>query len=292
MIEKLDRAIQARMRHAGEPALRISLFIIFFWFGLLKPLGRSAAAPLVIRTVDWMPLLSPEQWLAVIGWWEVLIGICFLFRRTTRAAIALMFLQMTGTFMPLFILPGVTFQPGGVPFLPTLEGQYIIKNLMILSGALIIGGNLGSREKIARPGLTCSAQSGMSRQPGDQDNCPGDGADPVRPDKPENHVRLAALNLQPLVTGHRQHERGRPGGQDTRPGNNSRRSQSHHALQGHTAALKQHERYHHEGDRAHVPVMPVAEKGGINRVEGRIDHQLNQPDQHGHCTVDRQPHIG
>ena len=141
------------MQRAGEPALRISLFIIFFWFGILKPLGYSAAAPLVIRTVDWMPLLSPEQWLAVIGWWEVLIGICFLFRKTTRAAIALMFLQMTGTFMPLFILPDITFQPGGVPFLPTVEGQYIIKNLIILSAALIIGGNVGQlgEHKARRP---------------------------------------------------------------------------------------------------------------------------------------------
>jgi uncharacterized membrane protein YkgB len=143
MISRLDREIRARMRFAGEPALRISLFIIFFWFGILKPLGHSAAAPLVIRTVDWMPLLSPEQWLAVIGWWEVLIGVCFLFRRTTRAAIALMFLQMTGTFMPLFILPDITFQPDGAPLLPTLEGQYIIKNLIILSAALISGGNMG-----------------------------------------------------------------------------------------------------------------------------------------------------
>ena len=146
MIERLDRQIRSKMRAAGEPALRISLFIIFFWFGILTPLGVSAAAPLVIRTVDWMPLLSAEQWLAVIGWWEVLIGVCFLFRKTTRAAIALMFLQMTGTFMPLFILPEVTFQSGGVPLLPTIEGQYIIKNLIILSAALIIGGNLGSME--------------------------------------------------------------------------------------------------------------------------------------------------
>jgi len=132
------------MRRAGDRALRISLFVVFFWFGLLKPLGVSAAAPMVIKTVGWMPLLSPEQWLAVIGWWEVAIGICFLFRRTTRTAIALLFLQMFGTFLPLFILPGTTFQPGGIPLLPTLEGQYIIKNLIIISAALVIGGNLGA----------------------------------------------------------------------------------------------------------------------------------------------------
>lgn len=146
---KIDRIIRSIMNHYGEPAARTSLFIIFFWFGILKPLGVSAAAPLVVKTVDWMPLLSAEQWLHVIGWWEVVIGIGFLFRKTTRLAIALLFLQMTGTFMPLFILPEITFQPGGIPFLPTLEGQYIIKNLIIISAALFIGGNLGARAHTA-----------------------------------------------------------------------------------------------------------------------------------------------
>jgi uncharacterized membrane protein YphA (DoxX/SURF4 family) len=103
-IEQLDNEIRVRMRYLGETSARISLFIIFFWFGILKPLGVSAAAPLVIKTVDWMPILNSQQWLHVIGWWEVAIGILFLFTKTTRAAIALLFLQMGGTFMPLFIL--------------------------------------------------------------------------------------------------------------------------------------------------------------------------------------------
>ncbi|MDF7823270.1 hypothetical protein P4B35_04545 [Pontiellaceae bacterium B12227] len=144
-IKELDHHILRRMQQLGEPAARFSLFVIFFWFGILKPLGVSAAGPLVIKTVDWMPLLSPQQWLAVIGWWEVLIGICFLFRKTTRLAILLLFLQMTGTFMPLFILPEITFQENGIPFLPTLEGQYIVKNIIIISAALVIGGNLRSK---------------------------------------------------------------------------------------------------------------------------------------------------
>jgi uncharacterized membrane protein YkgB len=133
------------MRFLGEPAARISLFIIFFWFGILKPLGVSAAEPLVLKTVDWMPLLSPHQWLAVIGWWEVIIGISFLFRKTTRLAIGLLFLQMSGTFIPLFILPEITFQENGIPFLPTLEGQYIIKNIIIISAAVVVGGNLKTK---------------------------------------------------------------------------------------------------------------------------------------------------
>lgn len=144
--EKMDELISSFMRRWGIFALRVSLGIIFIWFGILKPLGISAAIPLVKATTSWMPLLGPEQWVHIIGWWEVAIGIFFLFRKTIRIAIALLALQMFGTFLPLFILPEVTFQEGLLPFAPTLEGQYIVKNLMIISAALVIGGTVGKRE--------------------------------------------------------------------------------------------------------------------------------------------------
>ena len=121
----------------NENLIRISLFIIFFWFGLLKPLGLSAAEQLVLDTVYWMPLFSAHTWLSIIGWWEVIIGLCFLFEKTTKVALLLLLLQMTGTFMPLVILPDITFQNSNF-FTPTLEGQYIVKNILIIAAALII----------------------------------------------------------------------------------------------------------------------------------------------------------
>ena len=124
--------------NTNDYLVRIPLFIIFFWFGLLKVLDLSPATELIIGTVFWMPFLSPENWTIVIGWWEMAIGICFLSKKTTLLAMVLMFLQMTGTFMPLVILPEITFQSSN-PFLPTLEGQYIIKNIIIITAALIIG---------------------------------------------------------------------------------------------------------------------------------------------------------
>lgn len=78
----------------------------------------------------------------MIGWWEVAIGVSFLFQRTLRLAIALLAMQMVGTFMPLVLLPDVTFQLGGYPVAPTMEGQYIIKNLLIISAALVVGGSV------------------------------------------------------------------------------------------------------------------------------------------------------
>ncbi|MBW3534961.1 MAG: hypothetical protein KY453_07070 [Gemmatimonadetes bacterium] len=144
-LRTLDRRIAGLMERTGVPALRVSLAVIFIWFGALKPLGMSPAEDLVLMTVSWMPLLEPRGWLAVIGWWEVAIGVTFLFRRTVRLAIALLALQMGGTLLPLFILPGVTFQR--VPWAPTLEGQYIIKNLLIISAALVVGGTVRRREE-------------------------------------------------------------------------------------------------------------------------------------------------
>ncbi|MEX2574530.1 MAG: hypothetical protein WD317_09545 [Balneolaceae bacterium] len=140
--DQIDRTISLFMDRWGIPALRFSLGIIFIWFGILKPIGLSPAQSLVEATIDWLPLLSPGQWTGIIGWWEVAIGIAFLFHKTIRIAIALLAIQMAGTFVPLFFLTEVTFQSGHVPYAPTMEGQYIIKNLLIISAALVIGGSL------------------------------------------------------------------------------------------------------------------------------------------------------
>ncbi|MEM8873217.1 MAG: hypothetical protein AAGD32_03065 [Planctomycetota bacterium] len=144
-ITTLDHHIAAFMRRTGLDTLRLSLAVIFIWFGILKPLGMSPAEPLVLQTVEWMPVLSPVGWLHVIGWWEVLIGVLFLFRPTLRIAIGLLAMQMVGTFMPLVALPEVTFQPGRFPYGLTMEGQYIVKNLLIISAALVIGGTVATR---------------------------------------------------------------------------------------------------------------------------------------------------
>lgn len=146
-IKTLDRSIAHKMQQLSDPALRLSLAVIFIWFGILKPFGLSAAIPLVEATVAWLPIFEASTWVDIIGWWEVSIGLAFLFKKTTRFAIALLFLQMTGTFLPLFFLPQVTFQDG-LPWLPTMEGQYILKNLMIIAAALVLGGRLRKQSKI------------------------------------------------------------------------------------------------------------------------------------------------
>ena len=83
-LEKIDQSIAGFMNQRAEWAIRISFAIIFIWFGILKPLGHSEAQALVLTTVSRMPFFEAETWLAIIGWWEVLIGLFFLFPQTTR----------------------------------------------------------------------------------------------------------------------------------------------------------------------------------------------------------------
>lgn len=136
-LKDLDLIIVAKMNKFGLPVLRYSLAIIFIWFGLLKPFGLSPAQELVEHTVYWA---DPKIFVPILGWWEVLIGIGFLFKRFIRFSIFLLLLQLPGTFMPLVVLPEVCFTH--FPFGLTMEGQYIIKNLLILGAALVVGGSL------------------------------------------------------------------------------------------------------------------------------------------------------
>lgn len=80
----------------------------------------------------------------ILGVWEVLIGLCFLYRPLIRLGVLLLFLQLPGTFLPIVLLPDVVFTT--FPYGLTVEGQYIIKNLVIIGGALVVGGALTSDE--------------------------------------------------------------------------------------------------------------------------------------------------
>ncbi len=140
-LERTDRAIASWMQAHGVTFLRVSVAIVFIWFGLLKPLGVSPANELVERTVYWV---DPRWFIPFLGWWEVAIGVCMLWRPLIRASIALLAFQMPGTFLPLVLLPHTCFVH--VPWAPTLEGQYIIKNLVLISAAIVIGGTVRSQQ--------------------------------------------------------------------------------------------------------------------------------------------------
>ena len=138
VIIKLDIFISNYMSTYGILLLRYSLAMIFIWFGLLKPLGISPAQELVENTVYWFD--DKATFVNFLGWWEVVIGFTMCFRPLIRISIFLLFLQIPGTFLPLVLLPEVCFTD--FPYGLTLEGQYIVKNLIIISSALVIGGTV------------------------------------------------------------------------------------------------------------------------------------------------------
>ncbi|MFW6043322.1 MAG: DUF417 family protein [Marinilabiliaceae bacterium] len=142
-LKKTDTIIRSWMQKNGLFLLRISVGLIFFWFGILKFFpGISPAQDLAIRTISVMSFgLLPEFIISNgLALWEVLIGLGLIAGKYLRITLVLLFLQMIGTFFPVFLFPQEVFAE--VPFVPTLEGQYIIKNLIIVSAGFVIGGNL------------------------------------------------------------------------------------------------------------------------------------------------------
>ena len=133
--DELDLFITKFMSKWGITFLRYSLGLIYIWFGILKPFGLSPAQELVENTVYWFD--NPKTFVPILGWWEVVIGLTMCIKPLIRVSIFLLFIQMPGTFLPLILLPEVCFN--NFPFGLTLEGQYIIKNLIIISAALVVG---------------------------------------------------------------------------------------------------------------------------------------------------------
>ena len=110
---------------------RVSLFIVYFWFGFLKLIGESPASPLVQSLQEkTLPFLTFSQFIIIFALFEMVIGILFLIPRCTRVVFVLFILHMGMTLMPLVLLPEFAWHGFMVP---TLEGQYMIKNLVLIS---------------------------------------------------------------------------------------------------------------------------------------------------------------
>ena len=139
--DELDIFITKFMSKWGITFLRYSLGVIYIWFGILKPFGLSPAQELVENTVYWFD--NPKTFVPILGWWEVIIGLTMCIKPLIRVSIFLLFIQMPGTFLPLILLPEVCFN--NFPFGLTLEGQYIVKNLIIISAALVVGSTVRNK---------------------------------------------------------------------------------------------------------------------------------------------------
>lgn len=139
-LESIDIRITRALARWGVPVLRIGLGVVFLWFGFLKFFpGASPAEALAARTIEVMSFgrVGPSVSLPVLAVWESLIGLGLLTGRYLRATLLLLALQMLGTLTPLLLFPDETFSI--FPVAPTLEGQYIIKNVVLIGAAMVVG---------------------------------------------------------------------------------------------------------------------------------------------------------
>jgi uncharacterized membrane protein YkgB len=133
--DQVDSAITRWMAQNGVRLLRISMGVVFLWFGALKLFpALSPAEDLIRQSITFLPMSLFLPFLAV---WEMAIGLGFITGKYMRFTILLLFLQMPGTISPVFLRPDLVFTQ--FPFGLTLEGQYIVKNLVLISAALVIG---------------------------------------------------------------------------------------------------------------------------------------------------------
>jgi uncharacterized membrane protein YphA (DoxX/SURF4 family) len=139
-LERLDRRITAALARWGVPFTRMALGLVFLWFGALKLVpDLSPAESLAGRTIEALSFgrVAPSIALPILALWECAIGIGLLSGRFLRLTLLLLAVQMVGTIAPLVLFPDETFTR--FPFAPTLEGQYIIKNLVLIGAAMVVG---------------------------------------------------------------------------------------------------------------------------------------------------------
>lgn len=131
----LDTRLRRGLRRISLPLMRMSLAVVFVWFGLLKIFDVSPASDLVARTVYWVDASWFVPFLGVV---EVMIGVALLVGRGLRLVLPVFAAQMLGTFLVLIVLPEVAFRRGN-PLLLTIEGEFVVKNLVLLSAGLAVG---------------------------------------------------------------------------------------------------------------------------------------------------------
>lgn len=143
MFQRIDRLIIKILNKIWKPLAKISIFIIFFYFGFLKIIGFSPAGPLVDALRQKTSIFASfDSFIIFFGLYEMFIGVAFVIPKLERLAIFLLFVHMIVVASPLIFLPQITWQRF---LIPAMEGQYIIKNLAIISLALAIGAHLGKK---------------------------------------------------------------------------------------------------------------------------------------------------
>ena len=131
------------LARVGVPLLRLSLGLVFVWFGALKVADRTPVGDLVAGTVPW---LDPGWFVPALGAFEVVLGIALIVGYRLGWVALLMAARLAGTFLTLVVQPDVAFQQGN-PLLLTTEGEFVAKNLVLVTAALVVAASAGRRDR-------------------------------------------------------------------------------------------------------------------------------------------------
>jgi putative oxidoreductase len=135
-ISNLDGLLLGVLRRWSIPALRVVLGLVFVWFGALKLLGFSPVLSMIQQTYTFLPA---PPFIIILGGWEILIGTGLIFKRALRFILILLCVHLTGTFVALCLAP-TRFFLHGIPLLLTADGEFVVKNLVLVAAGLVIGG--------------------------------------------------------------------------------------------------------------------------------------------------------
>lgn len=122
------------LRWISVPLLRVTVGLVFVWFGALKVAGTTPVGDLVAST---LPLFDRHWLVPALGVFEVLLGVGLLVGRPYRVVLLTIIGHLSGTFLVLVVLPDVAFQHGN-PLLLTVTGEFVVKNLVLVSAAIVL----------------------------------------------------------------------------------------------------------------------------------------------------------
>lgn len=134
-LDGVDQKITAWMASHGIRVLQFALGVIFLWFGVIKLFPGLSPEELLVKHT--LPFLDAKLLMPALAFVESLIGLGLIFNRFKRLTLLLLFGQMGGTVVPLIVLPEMMWNQ--FPYALTLEGQYIVKNLVLIGSGLVIG---------------------------------------------------------------------------------------------------------------------------------------------------------
>ena len=154
-LSAIERRVAALVRPFSLPLLRVSLGVVFIWFGALKVTNETPVGGLVAGTMPW---IDSAWFVPLLGAIEVAVGVALIAGRRLTAVSCILVAHLAGTFLVLLLQPQVAFQHGN-PLLLTTEGEFVVKNLVLISAGIVLASRPRARQPVEKPRSTGQKES-------------------------------------------------------------------------------------------------------------------------------------